>query len=184
MRNFPLQKKLILSGLAILLLGDVAFAYFSLRLSSPQENRQERLAAETRQRDLVKADIKRATEIKQKTPQVLKQLDEFESSLLPLTKGYSIVAHEMDEHARDSHVIMEDVKFHEKEVTGRNLTELTLDIAINGDYNGIVHFLNHLQRSKTAYIIDGLEVDSLNTGQAAAGTLKVNLHMRTYFRKA
>jgi Tfp pilus assembly protein PilO len=79
---------------------------------------------------------------------------------------------------------MEDVKFHEKEVNGRNLTELTLEIAINGDYNGIVHFLNHLQRSKTAYIIDGLEVDSQNAGQAPAGQLKVNLHMRTYFRKA
>jgi type IV pilus assembly protein PilO len=184
MRNFPLQRKLIIGGLAILLLGDVAFAYFSLKLSSPRKNRQERLAAEMRQRDLVKADIKRATEIRRKIPQVLKQLDEFEGSLLPSTKGYSVVAHEMDEHARDSHVTIEDVKFHEKEVTGRNLTELTLDIATNGDYNGIVHFLNHLQRSKIAYIIDGLEVDSQNAGQAPAGTLKVSLHMRTYFRKA
>lgn len=184
MRDFLLQKKLIIGGLAILLLGDAALAYFSLKLSSPRENRQERLAAEMRQRDLVKADIKRATEVRQKIPQVLKQLDEFESSLLPSTKGYSIVAHETDEHARDSHVIVEDVKFHEKEVTGRNLAELTLDMSINGDYSGIVHFLNHLQRSKTAYIIDGLEVDSQTAGQAPAGTLKVNLHMRTYFRKA
>jgi len=184
MRNFPLEKRLIIGGLAVLLAGDVAFAYFSSRLAVPRENRQERLAAEMRQRDLIKADIKRATEIRQKIPQVLKQLDEFEGSLLSANKGYSIVAHEMDEHARDSHVIVEDVKLHEKEVTGRNLTELTLEMAINGDYNGIVHFLNHLQRSKVSYIIDGLEVDSQNTGQVPAGTLKVNLHMRTYFRKA
>lgn len=185
MRNFPLQKRLILAGLAILLLADATFAYLSFKMSGSREDRQQTLATQTRQLALVKADIKRATEIRQKIPQVLKDFDEFEGSLLPSAKGYSVVAKEIDEFARDSHVLMDDLKFHEKEVTGRsNLTELTVEASVSGDYSGIVQLLNKLQRSKSVYIIDGLDVDSQNPGQGPVGVLKVNLHMRTYFRKA
>jgi Tfp pilus assembly protein PilO len=79
---------------------------------------------------------------------------------------------------------VDNVKFHEKEVTGRNLTELTLESSVTGDYNGIVRFLNDLQRSKHVYIVDGLDVDSQTSGQGPVGALRINLHMRTYFRKA
>ena len=182
MRDFALQRKLIIGGLALLLLADVAFAYFAVRLSGSREERQQALATQARQVALVRADVKRASEIRQKTPEILKDLDGFENSLLPITKGYSVVTQETDQYAKDSHVILEDVKFHEKEVLGqRNLTELTVEVAITGDYNGVVQFLNHLQRSKSVYIVDGLEVE---TQQGPVGSLKINLHLRTYFRKA
>ena len=184
MRDFVLQRKLIIGGLALLLLADVAFAYFAVRLSGSREERQQALATQARQVALVRADVKRASEIRQKTPEILKDLDGFESSLLPITKGYSVVTQETDQFAKDSHVTLEDVKFHEKEVTGqRNLTELAIEVAISGDYNGVVQFLNHIQRSKSVYIVDGLEVETQN-GQGPVGALKINLHLRTYFRKA
>ena len=187
MRNFALQRKLIIGGLALLLLADVAFAYFALRLSGSREERQQALASQARQVALVRADVKRASEIRQKTPEILKDLDGFESSLLPITKGYSVVTQETDQYAKESHVVLEDVKFHEKhekEVTGQgNLTELTVEVSITGDYNGVVQFLNHLQRSKSVYIVDGLELETQN-GQGPVGALKINLHLRTYFRKA
>jgi hypothetical protein len=51
-----------------------------------------------------------------------------------------------------------------------------------------VRFLNALQRSKNTYIVDslGLESESATPGTAAATPtgLKVNLHLRTFFRKA
>jgi hypothetical protein len=91
----------------------------------------------------------------------------------------------MDEYAHDTRVVKEDVKYHEKkDVSGRNLSELTLDVSVTGDYSGIVGFLNHLQRSKNVYIVDSLAVDTATAGQAPAGTLRVNLHLRTFFRKA
>jgi hypothetical protein len=134
---------------------------------------------------LVKADVKRASEIRGRIPQVLKEFDQFEGTLLPASKGYSVLSQEMDEYAHDTRVVKEDVKYHEKkDVSGRNLSELTLDVSVMGDYSGIVGFLNHLQRSKNVYIVDSLAVDTATSGQAPAGTLRVILHLRTFFRKA
>jgi type IV pilus assembly protein PilO len=183
MRNFSLQKKLILAGLALLFAADLALAYFTVRLSGSREQRQQALNMEALRLKEVKADVDRATRIQKGTPQVLKRLDEFEGSLLPSTKGYSVVTRELDQFAKETHLAMDDVKFHEKEKTERNLTELGLEIAINGEYSGIVQFLNKLQRSKSVYIVDALEVEPQNTGQGPVGGLKVSLHLRTYFRK-
>lgn len=184
MQDFQIKKRLILGGLAVLLLADVALGYLSYRMSGSREERQQVLATRARELALVKADIKRATEIRQKIPQDLKALDGFENSFLPATKGYSVVTQELDEFAKDTRVLLEDVKFQEKDASEKNLKELQVEASVNGDYTGIVQFLNHLQRSKVVYIIEGLDVESQNSGQSPAGTLKVNLHVRTYFRKA
>ena len=184
MRDFVMQKRLILAGLAVLLLADGALAYFSMKMAVPRETREKALAAENRQVALVKADVDRAKKIQQDLPGVLRQFDDFESTLLQGKKAYSVLSEEMDEYAKDAHVIVDDIKFHEKEVTGRGLTEVTIESSVNGDYNGIVVFLNHLQRSKNVYIVDELAVDSQNLSQGPPGSLKVNLHLRTYLRKA
>jgi hypothetical protein len=125
-----------------------------------------------------------AAEIRERRPAILKKFDEFESTMLPAAKGYSVIAQEMDGYARDAHLVVDGVKFREKEIEGRNLTELTLESRVGGDYHGIVNFLNHLQRSKNVYIVDGLSVDTETPGQGApAGNLRITLHLRTFFRK-
>jgi Tfp pilus assembly protein PilO len=183
--DFPTKKRLIIGALTILLLGDAALVYFNSKLLSPTIARQQTLTNETRQLALVKADIERATKIRATIPEVLKKFDQFEGSLLPASKGYSVLAQEMDQYAQDSHLIVEGTQFHPKDVAGRNLTELLMDASVTGDYNGIVTFLNRLQRSKNVYIVDSLAVDTASTeGRGPAGALKVTLHMRTYFRKA
>jgi type IV pilus assembly protein PilO len=184
MRNFPLQRNLILAGLALLFVAVATLAYLTVRMSGSREQRQQALAAETLRLKLVTADVNRASEIRKNIPDVLKRLDEFENSLLPSTQGYSVVTKELDEFAQQTHIAKESVKFHEQSVSGHNLTELGLEVVVDGEYNGIVQYLNKLQRSKTVYIVDGLAVESANTGQGPVGTLKVNLHLRTYFRKA
>jgi Tfp pilus assembly protein PilO len=184
MRDFVVQKRLILAGLAVLLLADGALAYFSMKLAVPRDTREQALTAQSRQVALVKADIERAKKIQQAMPEVLKKFDDFEATLLPASKGYSVLSQEMDEYAKDAHVVTDDVKFREKPVAGRNLSEVEIEGTVTGDYHGIVVFLNHLQRSKDVYIVDGLAVDSQSQNQGAPGSLKVNLHLRTYFRKA
>jgi Tfp pilus assembly protein PilO len=181
MRNYPLQRNLIVAGLGVLLAADVTLAYMTMRLSGSREERQQALAMETRRLATVKADVARATAIQKGRPEVLKRLDEFEGSLLPTSNGYSVVTKELDQFQKDAHVTVSDVHFHEKEVQGRNLTELEMEVAVDGDYTSIVNFLNKLQRSSSVYIIDTLQVESQNQG--AVGALKVNLHLRTYFRK-
>lgn len=184
MRDFTVQKRLILGALALLLLADGALAYYGMKLAVPRDTREQALATQNRELALVKADIERAKKIQRTMPEILKRFDDFEGTLLPASKGYSVLSQEMDEYAKESHVLVDDVKFHEKEVAGRSLSEVVIESTVDGDYNGIVVFLNHLQRSKNVYIIDGLAVETQNQTQAPQGSLRVSLHLRTYFRKA
>lgn len=185
MHDFKLQKRLIIAGLAILLLADVALAVYGMRMLDPRQNPQAFYVAQSRRVKLVKEDVRRATEIQKKIPTYLKGLDEFEGSLLPASNGYSSVSEELADIAKKNHVAIDDQKFHQKEITGRNLLELEIETAISGDYGGIVRFLNALQRSKSVYIVDSLQVEtqSQTIGQGVPGALRVNLHLRTYFRK-
>jgi type IV pilus assembly protein PilO len=185
MQNFKLEKRVIISGLVILLLADMALAVYSVRMFDVRQNPQVYLAAQSRQVALVKADIKRAADIQRKIPTYLKGLDDFENSLIPAANGYSAVAEELASLAKKNNVAIADQKFHHKEISGRNLLELEIETSVGGDYGGIVRFLNALQRSKSVYIVDSLQVESeaQALGQNSPGGLRVNLRLRTYFRK-
>ena len=185
MRNFPLQKRLIVAGLVILLLANLVLGVYSMRMLDVRQNPQAYFASQSRQVALVKADVKRAAEIQKKIPTYLKGLDEFESSLIPATKGYSAISEELADLAKKNRVMIDDEKFKQKDIAGRNLLELEIETSVGGDYGAIVRFLNALQRSRSVYIVDTLQVESQPqvAGQTAPGALRVNLHLRTYFRK-
>ncbi len=184
MGDYRSKKKLIIAGLLVLLLADLALFFFNSRLSSPTTDRQQTITAQTRQLALIKADVDHANKIRATIPDILKEFDAFEGTLLPASKGYSTISQEMDQYAHDSHVTLAGSQYHQKEVTGHPLSEVDFDAAITGDYNGIVTFLNKLQRSKNVYIVDSLAVDTEEAGHGATGELKVSLRLRTYFRKA
>jgi hypothetical protein len=184
MAGFQVKRGAIIGILAVVFVGDGALAYYNVKLSAPRETREQALALQVRKMALVKADLKQAGEIRAKIPDVLKNFDQFESTLLPASNGYSVITQELGEFARDTHVIMDQLKFHEKDLKERNLTELTMESSVTGDYNAIVHLLNRLQRSKNVYILDSLDVGAETSGKGPVGLLKVNLRMRTYFRKA
>jgi Tfp pilus assembly protein PilO len=188
MNDFKVKKRIILTLLVLLLAVDGALAYHNSRLAVKDENPDVKLKAESQQVALVKADVERANKIKARLPEVEKYFDQFETTLPPAGKGYSLVSQELEEIARDTHVQVQDLKFHEKELSGRNVNEVEIDAVLDGDYAGIVRFLNRLQRSKNTYVADSLGLDSASgTGtasQAPPGTVKVSLHLRSYFRKA
>jgi Tfp pilus assembly protein PilO len=183
MAGVQFKKQFIIGALAVLLIADAGLGYLNTKMSGPRTDREQTLAAQTQKIALVKADINRAREIRDKTPQVLRQFDGFESALLPASKGYSVITQEIGDYAREAHLLLDETRFHEKDVTGRDLMELTMESRVGGDYNGIVSFLNHLQRSKNVYIVDSLDVETENTAQGPAGALRVNLKVRTYLRK-
>jgi Type II secretion system (T2SS), protein M subtype b len=187
MGNFALQKRLIIAGLAVLLLIDGAFAYYSMKLSSATRNPQQVLAAEKLQLGLLKSDVERASIIKKKIPGYVKDFDTYESNLPLTSNGYSVITGELSEVAKANHVQMENQRFHPKDVSGRDLQEVDIETTISGDYAAIVRFLNALQRSKNTYIVDslGLESEPSNPGTPQVGPagLKVELHLRTFFRK-
>jgi len=48
----------------------------------------------------------------------------------------------------------------EKELTEHKLDEVVIEATVAGDYNGVVRFVNQLQRSKNVYIVDALQLES------------------------
>ncbi len=184
MSDFYVRKRILVAWLGMLLAADVALAYFNLKMNSARQTPQQVLAMQTRQLKLLKADVERASAIQKSIPQVLKQFDEFEQDLPLVSKGYSAISQELNGFAHGTRLSIGDLKYHPKELTDRNLDEVGIEATVTGDYNGIVRFINQLQRSKNVYIVDTLQLESDSTEKGPANLLRISLHLRTYFRKA
>lgn len=183
-RDFTVQKRLILSVLALLIAADIALGVYSWNLASAQSAQQE-LGIMMRNRDLLKKDIQRANEIRSHIPAIQKDCDAFEQSLFPETTGYSTVTAELSALAAKSGLRLDSRAFSPKNVKGHDLTELKIEAQVTGDYRGVVRFLNGLQRSANFYAVDGLSArPATQTQGAARGTLQVTVHLKTYFRAA
>ena len=181
--EFSLQRNIIVAGLAILIGADAVLAFYAMQ-SASRFSRSE-LASQKAHVKLLKADIHRAVAIQQGIPQTKADCERFENSLYPGSVGYSDVMDELAAVAKQAGLQPASLEFHPKELPGRNMVEMGLDATVNGDYKSIVRFLNGLQRSKAPYIIDTLTLASEpTTAQAAAGGLRVVLHLRSYFKNA
>jgi type IV pilus assembly protein PilO len=181
--DFKVKQRLIVFLLVLLIAADVALGVYSWNLASAQSAQQE-LALMMRNRDLLKKDIQRANEIRSHIPAIQKDCDAFEQSLFPETTGYSTVSAELSSLAAKSGLRLDSRILTPKNVKGHNLTEVKIDAQVNGDYRGVVRFLNGLQRSQNFYAVDGLSARSANQAQGPRGALQVTVHIKTYFRAA
>ena len=183
-RDFTLQKRIILVGVVLLAVADLALAAYSWQLASAPQAPEQQHAAEMKQHDLLKADIKRAQDIRDNIPAIQKDCDHFEQSLFPASSGYSAARSELGATARKSGIQLEDLSFKQTEIANRGMTEVAIDATVNGDYKSVIGFLNGLQRSANRYAVDSLTLASENANQGSANVIKVALHLKTYFRTA
>jgi Tfp pilus assembly protein PilO len=183
-RDFALRKRIILGGVIFLVLADVALAAYTWELSNAPNAPQQRMTIEARQHDVLKADIRRAQDIRDNIPAIQKDCDNFEQALFPDSSGYSAVRSELGGTARKHGIQLEDLTFKRTEDASRGVTEVLIDVTVNGDYKSVIAFLNGLQRSPSLFVIDALMLGSENTNQASSNVIKVSLHLRTYFRTA
>ena len=180
--EFSLQKKIVIAGLAVLIAADAILALYAMQ--SANKFSRDELAADKTQIKLLKADIQRALAIQRSIPQTKADCERFENSLYPSSAGYSSVTDELTGVAKQAGLQMGSLAFHPKEIPGRNMVELGLDATVNGNYKDVVRFLNGLQRSKSLYIIDTLTLASEPAAQKVAGSLRVVLSLRSYFKNA
>jgi len=181
-RTLVFKRRLILAGLILLLAGDLALAFYSWHSATSQRRSMAELNADSKKLQLLRADVDRADRIRHDLPATVAECDRFEASLLPASSGGSAVTSELDELAKKSGLRIENLAFHHKELTGRNLTEVELDAFVSGDYANIVKFMNGLQRSRNSYAVDSLGLQT--EGQNSPNGLRVGLHIKTYFRTA
>jgi len=180
-RDFTLRKRVILGGVTLLVIADVSLAAYSWQISSAPQALPQALIM---QHDLLKADIKRAQEIRDNIPATQKDCDRFEQSLFPASSGYSAVRAELGSIARKSGSRLENIAFKQTDIANRGMTEVAIDATVNGDYKSVIGFLNGLQRSASLYAVDSLTLSPETANQASANIIKVALHLKTYFRTA
>lgn len=183
-RDFKLRKQVILGSAIALVFADVVLAGYSWQLASAPRSPLQEMNLRLKQHDILKADIKRAQDIREKMPTIKKDCDRFEHSLFPAATGYSAVTSELGDIAKKSGLQIETLGLKQKEIPDRGVTEISMDASVTGDYKNVVLFLNGVQRSPNLYVVDSLGLGSENTNQAPSGAVKVALHLKTYFRTA
>jgi Tfp pilus assembly protein PilO len=180
-RDFKLERRTILFGVVLLVAADVALAVYSWKFASAPHPQQD-LAILTRNRELLRADILRAQDIRHKIPAIQRDCDEFERSLYPASTGYSSVSAELSAIAGKSGLQLDSRNQRQNDLKGRGLTEVDIEANVIGSYAGVVHFLNGLQRSGQVYAVEGLTAKSETNQQGGRGQVRVTMHIKTYFR--
>ncbi len=106
------------------------------------------------------------------------QADAFSLERLPL--NYSEVATELGVLVKKDNVHLTRVQYAQSAVDGDaagQLTQVTMDAGLSGDYRSLVTFINGLERDRVFFLITGISLTGQQTGQ-------VNLRIRivTYLR--
>lgn len=182
--SFARKKIILLAVLATLLIADGAMAIFSVRAISSNDTPQQRLAAQLMMIRLLRADVKRAHEIQLAFPKTKADCGVFENSLLADDRGYSTVSAELQDLSQKSGIKMDALSFHPKDGAAHGISEVLLDASITGDYTSVFRFLSGLQHSKNHYVVDDLNLANARTGSGPLTDVRVNLHIKSYFRAA
>ena len=103
-----------------------------------------------------------------------KQIEDFYAKRIPA--NYSSIAAEVGNLAVKSGVHLTGMQYTQGATDG-DLTEISLDARINGEYQQIMHFVNGLERDKTFFIIRAMAF----TGQQG-GLVGLRLRVSTWMR--
>ncbi len=172
-------KRLVRGVVAVLLALDVVLIGVIWRAArtAPEDQKRgrDRLQVEANQ---LKADVERGNKIKAHLADVESRSAQFYKDQFPdAPGGYSDLIVDLGTIAAHSGVKTSLVSFHQNELKGRGVTEVQITAGVEGDYPGLIHFINGLERSKNFYLLDNLSLASASTG-----VIRLNLVLRTYFR--
>jgi Tfp pilus assembly protein PilO len=183
-QDFTVRKRAILIMLGLLLGADIGLGIYSYRLAAAPHTPQKEFDDENLRLQVLDADIRAAQKIKEDMPTTKKDCEKFEKSLPLESVGSSSMTADLDDVARQSGLQIITLAAKQKDLSARGLTEVEIDLTVNGDYSGVARFVNGLQRSAKFYIVDGLALSTESQGQNVNGPLRVAMHLRTYFREA
>jgi Tfp pilus assembly protein PilO len=114
--------------------------------------------------------------IDQRVVESRKQIQSFYAERIPA--NYSSIAVQVGDLAVKSGVHISGMQYTQGATTG-NLTEISLDARIGGEYQQIMRFVNGLERSRTFFVIRAMAF----TGQQG-GMVNLRLRVSTWLRPA
>jgi Tfp pilus assembly protein PilO len=180
-RSFSVKRRLILVALGLLLAADLGLAGYSWHSSTALRTPMAQLNSDSHKLGLLNAEIERSEKNRHDLPATVADCNRFEALLLPASSGDSAITAELDELAKKSGLQIQLLNLRHKEIPGRNLTQVEVETTVNGTYANIVKFMNNLQRSPNFYIVESLNLQAEGQGSGPS-TMRIGLHMKTYFR--
>jgi len=164
--------------LGVILVADAALIGVQWKLnSSPhvQPGELNRLGMMEKQ---YRADNARLERFKTELPADEKQWDEFFTTHFhPAGAAYSAISEDLGDLSRSAGLQSDAISFHQHAPDARGLMQVDIATAVEGDYDNLVQFLNKLEHSDNFYVLDNLTLAS-----STVGKIRLNVHLRTYFR--
>jgi Tfp pilus assembly protein PilO len=177
--NWGRTKTIVTVTLAVLIAANLAvgFLFWQSSRQNPAEMRAQldRLQLEAKLRQ---ADIQRARKIRASLPQVGKDCDAFyRTAFLDGASGYSSVDADLSAIADKAGLHIADTSYRETNVDKHGVKEIGIATTVEGSYTAIIQFIGGLERSRNFYLLNDLSLTS-----AKAGTIRLQLKLRTFFR--
>jgi len=158
--------------------GALLIARWRMAVASSRQQLQSRALALKLRTAQLRSNLDRAAEIRARLPQIGRDSDQFyDHDLHGMKTGYPALVGDLGRIAAGAGVHASGVRFSQKDLAAHGVTEVEADAVIEGDYAGLVRFINGLERSKNLYLLD-----SLSLASSAPGAIKLNVRLRTYFR--
>ena len=132
------------------------------------------------QAKLLKADVARGNQIRQDLSGEGREYDDFyHGAFLAADTGYSTIEQDLGGIAAKANLRSSGISFKQKELKGRDITEIDISDTVEGDYPAIIQFVNGLEHSKYFYLLSNLKLESATT---PGGGIRLQLDLQTYFR--
>jgi hypothetical protein len=126
----------------------------------------------------LRANLNRAAAVRKGMPQIASQCDQFyDQQLLGPSQGYAALVGDLGDIARKAGLVTSGIRFDQKSSSEHGVAEVDATAIIEGNYEGLIEFINGLERSKNFYVLDSLQLAS-STG----GRVKLSIRLHTYFR--
>jgi Tfp pilus assembly protein PilO len=164
--------------LAVILLADVVLIGVRWRLNSSSHVQPGELTRLGMLEKQYRADNTRLERFKIELPADEKQWDEFFTTHFHAAgAGYSAISEDLGSLSRSAGLRSDTVSFHQHPADARGLMQVDITTAVEGDYEGLIQFLNKLEHSDNFYVLDNLTLAT-----SSVGKLRLNVQLRTYFR--
>ena len=180
-RDFTFQKRAIIAGVCLLIAADITLAGYRWHIANSAGASPQQMSDEARKLKLFRADVTKAEESASNFPKSVKDCDKFEASLPQAANASSTVSAELTEISKKAGVRLTDVRYGDKQIEGRDITQRDMEASVNGDYLSFMRFMNGLQKSPNYYVVESLD---LGTEASSPNVIRIRIRMRTFFRSA
>ena len=171
-----IRKKWMPALIALVVLDLVCVGYLLSPAGRSRQARQREYYELRAQLTAKRLEVLPTRGMDQKLKQASQDITTFSDQRFPVQ--YSDVAEEVGKLATDTGVHLAGVKYEEKESPIEGLRKLNIEITLSGDYLQEVKFINGLERDKTFFLIDGINLSEQQ------GNVRLQLKLETYLRGA